>query len=349
MRKSLITLSMAALSFSLAAGMPACLIAAENTDNTNAETETRLIRDTDSTGEWQADGEDNEAAGFTFQELSNLDFIFASGAGAWSTSLHIDTDGSFSGEYHDSDMGDFGDGYPNGTMYLCVFYGQFTEPVQVNEYTWSVQISEIHYSNEVGTQEIIDDVRYCYSVPYGINDAEDILIYLPGAPLEQLPEEYRSWVGYYDLSSTDDTVLPFYGLYNKAQQQGFSSYTAAVSGLDALLADTESQAAILEASLENDPLSQSELNQKSLELYELWDGVLNSMWADLRAALDEETMNALTQEELIWIDEKEQAASDAGAEFEGGSMQPMLINLKAAELTKERVYELAQRYGDKLQ
>ncbi len=32
----------------------------------------------------------------------------------------------------------------------------------------------------------------------------------------------------------------------------------------------------------------------------------------------------------------------AGAEFEGGSMEPMLRNLKGAELTKARAYELME-------
>ena len=33
---------------------------------------------------------------------------------------------------------------------------------------------------------------------------------------------------------------------------------------------------------------------------------------------------------------------DAGALYEGGSMQPMVISQKAAELTKERVYQLLE-------
>ena len=50
------------------------------------------------------------------------------------------------------------------------------------------------------------------------------MIYLPGAPLDELPEEFRSWIGYYDLSRTTETELPFYALNNEAQQQGFTSY-----------------------------------------------------------------------------------------------------------------------------
>ena len=52
-----------------------------------------------------------------------IDLEFSSGAGAWGTGLTLAADGSFSGEYHDSDMGDSGDDYPDGTVYLCNFPG----------------------------------------------------------------------------------------------------------------------------------------------------------------------------------------------------------------------------------
>ena len=50
------------------------------------------------------------------------DFTFMSGAGGWSTVLTIHPDGSFSGNYFDSDMGDSGDGY-DATQYVSTFHG----------------------------------------------------------------------------------------------------------------------------------------------------------------------------------------------------------------------------------
>lgn len=54
-------------------------------------------------------------------------------------------------------------------------------------------------------------------------------------------------------------------------------------------------------------------------------------------------MAVLTEEELRWIADKEAAVQEAGAEFEGGSMQPLIMNQKAAALTSDRVYELADK------
>lgn len=53
-----------------------------------------------------------------------LEFVFCSGAGAWRTTIVVNQDGSFSGEYLDSDMGDSGDGHPKGTQYICSFSGK---------------------------------------------------------------------------------------------------------------------------------------------------------------------------------------------------------------------------------
>lgn len=285
-------------------------------------------------------GEENT---LSFEQLANRQFCFSSGAGGWATLLTIQADGSFSGEYYDSEMGDTGDEYPNGSMYLSHFSGMFTQPEKLNEYTYRMQISKLEYDKEVGTQEIKDGLRYQYSEVYGLDGAENILVYLPGAPIAELPQEFRSWVGYFDLTAATDTDLPFYALYNETQQCGFSSYSFTDS-LKEIVAATEESAATLENSIKNDPLSQAELNEKTKELYDLWDSVLNRIWDVLNQTKDEETMSSITSEELAWINQKEEAVAQAGTEFEGGSAQPMVMNQKAAEMTKDRVYELLKLF-----
>lgn len=54
-----------------------------------------------------------------------LTFVFSSGAGGWFTELELQPDGSFTGSYHDSEMGEFAEDYPNGTVYVCEFSGRF--------------------------------------------------------------------------------------------------------------------------------------------------------------------------------------------------------------------------------
>lgn len=313
----------------------------QDTPGTTAETQQAQEKEAPGETERQTEAEPVEEEGFSFDSFADLRFCFSSGAGAWSTLMTVRADGSFSGEYWDSDMGDTGEGYPGGTVYRCDFAGEFTEPVKVNDYTYSMQIRRISYEKEAGTEEIQDGVRYCYSDAYGLDEAKDILIYLPGGPLDELPEEYRSWVGYYDLTGSTETELPFYGLYNENAQCGFSSYDMVESFRDTL-ASVEASAAELESSLAHDALTQTELNDKTDQLYQLWDSALNQLWSVLKQTLDEKEMEQLLTEQREWIAEKEAAAAEAGAEYEGGSMQPMAVNLKAAELTRDRVYELLE-------
>lgn len=170
------------------------------------------------------DSKDKNEESFSFADLADYEFYFSSGAGGWGTSMTIHADGSFSGEYSDSDMGVAGEGYPNGTVYQATFTGQFTKPEKVDEYTYSMQIASIHYTNNPGTEEIKDGTYYYYTDAYGLDNAQNFYLYLPGAPLVRLPEEYLNWIGYYDLFATTDTQLTSYGLYNETPQYGFSSY-----------------------------------------------------------------------------------------------------------------------------
>ena len=65
-----------------------------------------------------------------------LTFVFSSGAGGWFTELELQPDGSFTGSYHDSEMGEFAEDYPNGTVYVCEFSGRFEALSHPDENTW---------------------------------------------------------------------------------------------------------------------------------------------------------------------------------------------------------------------
>lgn len=109
---------------------------------------------------------------------------------------------------------------------------------------------------------------------------------------------------------------------------------------EAYITSIEEQSDSIKSSLENDPLTQMEMNEKSQELYELWDGALNYLWGELKKTLLEEEFEKLRDEQRIWIADKEKAVEEAGKEFEGGSLYPTIVNGEAASITEKRVYEL---------
>ena len=91
-------------------------------------------------------------------------------------------------------------------------------------------------------------------------------------------------------------------------------------------------------------LDQLSLNQLAHEEYDLWDTLLNQIWGYMSETLDEGTMATVTEEQRVWIRDKEASMKEAASGFEGGSMQPMVEYGSGATTTRNRVEELLNRY-----
>ena len=110
--------------------------------------------------------------------------------------------------------------------------------------------------------------------------------------------------------------------------------------LNDYITSVEKESNNIKSYLENDALTQADMNIKSQELYELWDDALNYLRGELKNNLSEEEFTKLQDEQRIWISEKETAVKEAGKEFEGGSIYSLVVNSEGAKITQERVYKL---------
>lgn len=151
--------------------------------------------------------------------INPVTFEFSSGAGVWSTSITINPDGTFKGSFSDADAGISGDGY-NATVSVCNFEGKFEKIKKSDDNTYTMKLGKCKYEKEPGTEEIIDEVRYCYTTPYGIEGGKTFKLYLPGTPTSALPEEYINWI--YGLYNKKE--LPSFGFYNEDEKNGFIAY-----------------------------------------------------------------------------------------------------------------------------
>ena len=150
-------------------------------------------------------------------------FDFSSGAGAWGTHIDIENDGSFVGQYHDTEMGDAGEDNPNGTVFICNFSGKFSNPEQIDEYTYSMKLEWLETDGNLGDTYIEDGTMYINSEPYGFDDADEFIIYAPGIQISDLPEGFVLWLyGFMNVETTK--VLPYYGIYNVSGEEGFIGY-----------------------------------------------------------------------------------------------------------------------------
>lgn len=108
-----------------------------------------------------------------------------------------------------------------------------------------------------------------------------------------------------------------------------------------IISAAESKSKPLEEELQSD-VSQTELNIASGELYNVWDEAINSVWGILRETMDERDFALLLEQQLVWIERKELEIQRAVAGYQGGSIAALVANQTATEITRQRVYELAE-------
>lgn len=287
----------------------------------------------------QADSSETEGNDLTFADLATRQFEFCSGAGGWSTEFTIEKDGSFKGNYHDSDMGDIGEGYADGTMYCCVFSGHFTDLTKIDEYTYEMKLSDITYENELGDTEIVENTRYIYLDAYGLEGTDRFKVYLPGTPISKLPEDVYSWVA---AANENETELTITVIENEANEYGIYSYDRydPLSEAQTLLDSYKSSNEDIQEQLSN-ASTQLEMNTCAEQLYTNSDECLNSIWNVVKYNVDEDEFQEILEEQRAWIVDKEAEANEVYTE-DSGSLGPTDYYLKLAELTMDRCEELVE-------
>ena len=131
-------------------------------------------------------------------EAFPMELVFSSGAGAWRTHLTLYSNGSFTGEYSDANMGETGKDYPNGTVYHCTFSGRFTMGEPTDSHSTPMTLSEVT-ADPAPKEQITDGVLYVAVGPYGLYNHEDgsmsrsFMLYAPTTPVSGLDESLLSW------------------------------------------------------------------------------------------------------------------------------------------------------------
>ena len=161
-----------------------------------------------------------ETSESVFDALVGLEWSFSSGAGGWSAELRIQADGSFAGEYHDSEMGDTGDGYPEGTIYGCSFNGRMSMVERIDENACKIRIDDLALDEGQVPEAIDDGIRYVTTEPYGITQGDEMLLYAPGTPLDIFSDDMLFWAHVMDPEESR-TSLETWFLYSKKNESGF--------------------------------------------------------------------------------------------------------------------------------
>ena len=162
-----------------------------------------------------------DAAANLFARREGQVFEFSSGVGGWSTELIFEDNGAFTGNFHDSEMGETGEGYPDGSLYGCSFHGQLSDPKPVDEYTWTAKITVEQDEGQI-PEAIEDGIRYVTTAPYGLEKGQTVTVLLPGTPVDRLPEDFIIWSHLQEIDP-DAATIPYYAIWNEADEAGFIS------------------------------------------------------------------------------------------------------------------------------
>ncbi len=89
-------------------------------------------------------------------------------------------------------------------------------------------------------------------------------------------------------------------------------------------------------------MTQSEMNHYAWEIYKLWDDELSVILGRLESRMTEKQSREFYDSTSEWYSERGRKMEEAGAEAEGGSMQPTLECSRGASLTENLVRALAE-------
>ncbi|NFG24372.1 DUF1311 domain-containing protein [Clostridium botulinum] len=87
-----------------------------------------------------------------------------------------------------------------------------------------------------------------------------------------------------------------------------------------------------------------EMKSAAKEEYERWDRALNEIYGVLQKQLSSDDMNKLKDEEIKWIAARDEQAKKDSLQYKGGTAETLIYGMSLGQSTKERCYELVEKY-----
>lgn len=87
-----------------------------------------------------------------------------------------------------------------------------------------------------------------------------------------------------------------------------------------------------------------EMKSAASQEYERWDKALNEIYGVLKQQLPSDDMSKLKAEQIKWISDRDDKAKKESLEYEGGTAEQLVYTSSLAKTTKERCYELVEKY-----
>ncbi len=92
--------------------------------------------------------------------------------------------------------------------------------------------------------------------------------------------------------------------------------------------------------------TQLEMNQQSAIDVRDADSEVESALIELRRFLSEDELEALERSQVAWMAFRQAQGDFAGSQWQGGSIQPLMINLEVVNVSKRRAIEIREIFKD---
>lgn len=95
------------------------------------------------------------------------------------------------------------------------------------------------------------------------------------------------------------------------------------------------------------PQTQTEMTQCAAEAYKAADKVLNQVYQQLVAKLDDDEKAQLKEAQTAWLKYRDTNCDFVADQYKGGTMRPMIYAGCLADVTKKRTGELREQIKDR--
>jgi hypothetical protein len=95
---------------------------------------------------------------------------------------------------------------------------------QLDAHSWKVRIDKLEIDGTLDEESIDDGIRYVTSKPYGISEGDEMVLYLPGTPIDVLSEDMQMWAHVLEQDPKPSALVDWF-LSSAKNESGFVGYT----------------------------------------------------------------------------------------------------------------------------
>lgn len=138
--------------------------------------------------------------------------------------IKFGADGTFEGHFSENKGWDEDELY--GIVAECQYYGQVASVTKTGSYEYTVKIESLQTETleSPNGKNIVDGKRMIAAPPYGVYNTEELVVYVPGKRIHELPEPFLEQEQRQKLEIADDRtkgVIDRCIIYNPGEEKGF--------------------------------------------------------------------------------------------------------------------------------